>query len=92
MNAFQGHVEIVRNGILETVVFPRPLALRLTESSASVRNAVHSLKHSPSISRESQAAKLRDFLLEADNVLNAILCEEQLYYLKNSDQQGTVHN
>ncbi len=57
-----GHVEIVREGVLEVVTFPTPLAVRLAVQNTHVKQAVRELKHSPLISRDYGANKLRDFV------------------------------
>lgn len=81
-------MEVLRDGRLETVVFPRPTAVRVAANTTAVKEAVEDFKHSPNINRDSLSAKLRDFLTESEGVLNVFLCEEQLHNLKANSGKG----
>lgn len=75
-------MEIVRQGRLSVIEFPRPRTLRVTERSSTVQAAVRDLLHSPDITRDFSAGKLRDFVKAADEVLDVVSGEEELLKLK----------
>jgi len=87
LEAYVGHVEIVRDGVLEVVTFPTPLAVRLAVNNSHVKQAVRELKSSPEISRDYGANKLRDFVRLSGKVLSVIRMRDEL---RRISQRGRI--
>ena len=88
LETFLGHIEIVRDGVLEVVLFPAPQSVRLATSDINVRDALRDLKQDPTISRDFHANKLRDFVRQSDKVLSVIKCQNQLRLLSLNTTNG----
>ena len=78
IEAYRGRIELNRNGRLEVVTFPTPLAVRKSITNSHVQDSIKELKHNPEITRDFHANKLRDFVRHADSVLNVIKQQDTL--------------
>jgi hypothetical protein len=90
---YRGRIEMVRDGVLEVVCFPTPLAVRTAVGDVHVEDAVKSLLTSPNISRDFHSNKLRDFVRESATVINIIKYQNLLNTLaRKSNSTLLLHS